>query len=62
MTGQELKEYIEKIGATRQEIAQLLDVDYRTLSRWISGESPVPRMVELLIQAECIRVVDSSAK
>ena len=56
MTGQELQEYIQWLGASRKDLADYLEVDYRTLSRWLSGESPVPRMMELIVQCNCIKM------
>jgi len=64
MTAQELQEYIEWLGASRKDLADYLEVDYRTLTRWLSGESPVPRMLELLVKANAIKMVavDESEK
>lgn len=57
MTGKELLEYIEWLGASRKDLADYLEVDYRTLTRWITGESPVPRMLELIVKGNCIKMV-----
>ena len=58
MTGKELLEYIEWLGASRKDLADYLEVGYRTLTRWINGESPVPRMMELIVKGNCIKMVE----
>jgi len=57
VTGRDLERYIEfDLGTTRKEFAKLLDVTYRTVCRWINGEVPVPRTVEIIVKSDCIRV------
>jgi plasmid maintenance system antidote protein VapI len=57
VTGAELAQYIEiDLGTTRRKFAKLLDVTYRTVCRWINEEVPIPRTVEIIVQADCIRV------
>lgn len=61
MTGKELQEYIEWLGASRKDLADYLEIDYRTLTRWLSGESPVPRMMELIVQCNCIKMTSADS-
>jgi DNA-binding transcriptional regulator YiaG len=56
MTAEELRNYVDKLGVPRGQLSTYLGVDYRTMSRWLSGDTPVPRMLELLIEAKAIRV------
>lgn len=56
MTAEELREYVESLGVSRGQLCEYLNVDYRTMTRWLSGATPVPRMLELLIKAKAIRV------
>lgn len=58
MTGRELQDYIEWLGVPRAQLCEYLGVDYRTMSRWLNGETPVPRMLEIIIKADAIRVED----
>lgn len=56
MTAEELRKYVDTLGIPRTQLCEYLDVDYRTMSRWLSGETPVPRMLEIIIEAKVIRV------
>ena len=56
MTAEELRKFVDQLGVPRGQLSEYLGVDYRTMSRWLSGQTPVPRMVELLIKAKAIRV------
>jgi transcriptional regulator with XRE-family HTH domain len=62
MTDRELQDYVEWLGVPRKDLAEYLGVDYRTMSRWLSGEYPVPRMLEIIIKAGAIRVEDIEEK
>jgi len=37
------------LGLTQAELAQILDVNTRTPSRWETGVTPIPTVVSLLI-------------
>lgn len=56
MTAEELRKFVDQLGIPRGQLSEYLGVDYRTMSRWLSGETPVPRMLELLVNAKAIRV------
>ena len=58
MTGRELQDYIEWLGVRRSQLAAYLGVDYRTMTRCLNGETPVPRMLEIIIGANAIQVED----
>jgi transcriptional regulator with XRE-family HTH domain len=47
---EKLSQAIELSGKTRAEVAEYLGVHDRTLYRWISGETPVPKMVLLSME------------
>ncbi len=38
----QLRSVMQKLGLNQSELARKLDVDGRTVRRWISGENPVP--------------------
>lgn len=55
MTPEELKRRRESLGLTQSLLARELDVDVITVSRWERGVHPVPRYIELAIEAIEIR-------
>jgi transcriptional regulator with XRE-family HTH domain len=57
MTREQLRKYIEQRGLTQAEAAQRLDVDVRTMRRWVAGDAPVPLMAEY-----ALRYLDQKAK
>jgi plasmid maintenance system antidote protein VapI len=50
MTGQELQDSLKQVGISRKDFGQLIDVHYRTVSRWIKQEVPIPKVVALLVK------------
>lgn len=56
MTAEELRNYVNKLGVPRGQLSTYLGVDYRTMSRWLSGDTPVPRMVEIIVNADIIKI------
>ena len=42
---------LDDLGVTAAILAQRLDVDRKTISRWLSGETPVPGSVSILLRA-----------
>ena len=49
MDGTSFEVCIQEIGVSIPDLARRLDVDRRTIMRWISGEVPIPGAVALLI-------------
>ena len=49
MTGRQLKTRLKGLGVPQTKAARELGVNARTMRRWVAGELPVPRMVELVI-------------
>ena len=47
MTPSGLRHFLEKEGLTQLKLAMLLEIDPRTVRRYVSGESEIPRVVEL---------------
>ena len=41
----QFRKLLEKAGLTQVEAARLIDVTDRTMRRYVSGETPVPRVV-----------------
>lgn len=56
MTFEELRQYVDQLGVSRGQLSQYLGVDYRTLSRWLSGDTPVPRMLEIIINTQALHI------
>ena len=46
-----LRSILKKLGLSQSELARLLDVDGRTVRRWISGDNPVPGPARVAILA-----------
>ena len=59
MTAEELRKYVTSLGIPRGQISDYLGVDYRTMSRWLSGASPIPRMLEIIVKHKIIKVKTS---
>lgn len=51
-----LREYLKHLGITQAQFAQYIDVPPRAVKRWIA-EDKVPRLVQLFINLDPIRVV-----
>jgi len=49
MTSTELRKLIESSGLPQREIARLLVIDERTLRRYLAGDLPIPKVVELAV-------------
>lgn len=47
----ELKQWMSANGWSVRALAQALDINWRTVSRYRAGEQPIPRTVELALQA-----------
>lgn len=51
MTADELREWMARKRWTTAALARELDRSASTISRWRSGEQPIPKTVELAIEA-----------
>ena len=51
MTAAQLRKAIERSGRTVRGAAQEMQIHERTLHRYLAGEHPVPRLVELAVKA-----------
>lgn len=52
-----LKDYLARAGITQAEFAEYIDVNPRTVRRWVSGEATTPKIVLLFIKLDPIRLV-----
>lgn len=50
MTPSQFRAILDRLGFPQVGAAQFLDVDDRTVRRWIAGDVPVPRSVEMLLR------------
>jgi transcriptional regulator with XRE-family HTH domain len=51
MIKDELKQRRESLALTQAQLARELDVDVITVSRWERGVHPIPKYIELAIEA-----------
>jgi DNA transposition AAA+ family ATPase len=49
MKSTELKKLISDCGLTQREVAQMIEIDERTMRRYISGALPIPTVVEIAV-------------
>lgn len=47
MTSTDLRKFIEQQDLIQVRLAMLLEIDPRTVRRYVSGESEIPKVVEL---------------
>jgi transcriptional regulator with XRE-family HTH domain len=50
MNAAKLRKYMEEFGLTQTRLAKGLDVDVRTVRRWVTGESTIPRVVDYALR------------
>jgi DNA-binding transcriptional regulator YiaG len=50
MTRQEFKKLRESIGYSQSQLAKEMGLYVRSISRWETGEVPLPRMAELALR------------
>jgi hypothetical protein len=50
MTSQQLQRAIVDLSLTQSALATALDISDRTMRRYIAGDAPIPRVVELAIE------------
>jgi pyocin large subunit-like protein len=51
MTPAALRAAPAALGLSGRGLARLLDVNEKTFRRWIAGEQPIPRSVEIAVSA-----------
>ena len=50
VTGNEFKKLRESIGHTQASLSKEIDVTIRSLTRWETGETPIPKIAELALK------------
>lgn len=50
MTAAQLQRVLDKMGETQVGMAKRLGISDRNMRRYVSGELPVPRLVELAVR------------
>lgn len=51
MNSGSIKEAMAYLGISTQELANLLNINLRTIQRWISGDTPIPTATERVLEA-----------
>ena len=49
MTGRQLGRALARLGISQSETARQWGVNPRTVRKWIAGDQPVPRLVDLVV-------------
>lgn len=49
MTTQQLQRAIVDLNLTQSSLATALDISDRTMRRYVAGDAPIPRVVELAV-------------
>lgn len=50
MKPSDLRKSLDELALEPAELARITDVDARTVRRWLAGDSPVPRLLEIEIE------------
>lgn len=50
MTAGQLRKALERSGRTVRGAAQEMEIHERTLHRYLGGEAPVPKVIELVVK------------
>jgi hypothetical protein len=53
MTDNTLRGTLLRLGLTQMEAARLMQIDPRTMRRWISGTAPIPGLAWACLAAWC---------
>ena len=51
MTRTELRSFLEKRKSTQEKAASDLGISSRQLRRWLTGQTPIPKWVHLVIKS-----------
>ena len=51
MTDTQLRRVLRRLGLSQMELARQINVDPRTVRRWVRGDQTVPKAVEELLKA-----------
>jgi transcriptional regulator with XRE-family HTH domain len=51
MTGEQLRIIREDLDLTQEQLADMLDINRRTISRWEQGQIPIPKAIDLAMEA-----------
>ena len=50
VTGDEFRKLRESVGYTQAKLSKEIDVAIRSLTRWETGETPIPKIAELALR------------
>ncbi len=62
MTRQEFKKLRDSIGYSQSQLAREMGLYVRSISRWETGEIPLPKMAELSLKYIAEKIKRKSAK
>lgn len=46
-----IRQTLDELGIPQRQFAELIDVDYKTVKRWVSGTNRTPLVVVLVLHA-----------
>ena len=49
MTGGQLRKLLERAGLSQRGAAKALEINERTMRKYVAGDAPIPRVVELAV-------------
>jgi len=55
MTPDAFRSHLSRLGYSQAGFARLMDVDERTVRRWGTGETPIPKSVRMLLDGEPLK-------
>jgi DNA-binding transcriptional regulator YiaG len=55
MTPDAFRSHLSRLGYSQAGFARLMDVDERTVRRWGTDETPIPKSVRMLLEEEPLK-------
>lgn len=55
MTPDAFRTHLTRLGYSQAGFARFMDVDERTVRRWGTGETPIPKSVQMLLAGEKLK-------
>jgi transcriptional regulator with XRE-family HTH domain len=63
MSPKQLRDALDKLGITKEELANAIKIDEKTVRRWLRGQNKVPHsVVKLLVGCRLMQDIDDMAR